>query len=211
MDPVPDGKCGGDQAEGDEDHHAPDKCRRLGDAQDGGAEFHRQDPKESKSDGARDKIDGGQAPQGIAERAGGGNDHGEGKRRRRKAADGDGDSGAIADIFLESVELLLTRYFSDAFLAEFAGDFRKQNHAHGRTAGGAENIQGKSGVAMRDEADDEEIVSKGKDEEGRVENAEDKRAEIAKVEQKMKKRAKCMGHRTLFLKERADGSLAATR
>ena len=54
-------------------------------------------------------------------------------------------------------------------------------------------------MVMRNQADDQEIVAEGKDEEGRIENAEDKRAQVAKVKQKVKERAKPMRHAMLFL------------
>ena len=55
---------------------------------------------------------------------------------------------------------------------------------------------------VRDQADHQEIVSKGQNEKGRIENSEDKRAKIAKVKQKMKERAKPMRHEGLFLRSK---------
>ena len=87
-------------------------------------------PSTVKRTAAGNEIDGGHAPQGIAERAGGGNDHGEGKGRGGQAADGDGHSGAIADSLLQLVELFLPGDFADAFLPKFASDAGKQDHSH---------------------------------------------------------------------------------
>ena len=183
VDPVPNRKCAGNQAQGDEDHHGPDKCRRLGDAQDGSAKLDRQQAEHGKPDGAGNEVDRGHAPQGVAERAGGGNDHGEGEGRRRETADGNGNSGAITNSFLQLVELFLPGDFSNAFLAEFAGDPGKQNNSDGRAAGGGEDVDDKSGMVARDEANHKQVISERKHEERGVENAEDKRAKITKVKQ----------------------------
>jgi len=199
MDPVPDGKCAGDETQGDEDHHAPDERGRFGDAQNSGPEFDCQQAEHGKADGAGNEVDRGHSPQGIAERAGGGNDHGEGKRGRSQAADGNGHSRAIADSLLQFVELFLPGDFADAFLPELASDLGKQDHADSRAAGRGEDVEEESDMVMRDQANDEQIVSKGQYEEGRVEDAQDKRPKIAKVKQKMKQRAKPMRHERLFL------------
>ena len=131
MDPMPDRKRAGDQAQRDEDHHAPDERWRFGDAQDGGAKLDGQHAEDAKANGAAHEIDGGHAPQGIAQGTGGGNDHGEGKGWRREASDGDGNSRAIADSLLQLVELFLTGYLPYAIFSEFASHLGKQDHPNG--------------------------------------------------------------------------------
>ena len=107
---------------------------------------------------------------------------------------------------LQPIELFFAGYLSDSLLAKFPGDLGKQDNPHSRAAGGGKDVEDKPGMVMRDEANYEEIVSKGKYEKGRVENAEDKRAKIAKVKQKMKKRAKPMRHERLFLRSERSGT-----
>ena len=51
-----------------------------------------------------------------------------------------------------------------------------------------------------DQADHKEIVSKGQYQEGRIENTQDKRAEISDMKEKMQQRAKPMRHEGLFLR-----------
>ena len=55
-------------------------------------------------------------------------------------------------------------------------------------------------MMMRDQTHHEKIVAEGKHEEGGVQNSHDKWPKIPKVKQKMKKRAKGMGHEGLFLR-----------
>ncbi|HTU50868.1 MAG TPA: hypothetical protein VMF56_09750 [Acidobacteriaceae bacterium] len=196
---MPDGKCAGDQAQRDEDYHAPNEGRGFGDAQNGGAERDCQQAQNAKAHGPTDEIDDCHAPQGVTQCAGRSNDHSKGKGRRSEASDGDGDSRAIPDSLLQLVELFLPGNFADAFLSKFASDLGQQENSYGRSAGGGKNIEEKSGMVVCDQADDQEIVSKRQYEEGRIEDAKDKGAEIAKMKQKMQQRPKPMRHEGLFL------------
>jgi hypothetical protein len=195
---VPNRKRAGDEAQSDEDNHAPDKGRRLGDAQNHGAEVNRQNAQDGESDSSRDEIDDREAPPGIPEGAGSGDDHGERKGRRSETTDGDGHAGTVADGLLEPVEFFFARDLADAFLAEFAGDTGQQEGSHGGAASGGKHVDEKSSMMVRDQADNQEIVSKREHEEGRIQNSQDEGPKIAKVEQEVKQRAKAMGHRTLF-------------
>ncbi len=196
MNPVPDGKCAGDQAECDEDHHAPDKGGRFGDAQNGCAEFECQQTEHGESDATANEIDGRHAPPGIAESAGGGDDHGKGEGGRGEAGDGDGHSGALADSLLELVELLLSGDLANAFFPKFASHACQQEDANRRSASCGDHVEGKSGMVACDQADNEQVVSKRQYEKRRVKDSKNEWTEIAEVKQENKEGAKRMRHGT---------------
>lgn len=119
------------QAKRNKSNHAPEKCRRVGNAQECGAEFQSEESKDHKTDSAAEEIDGGHTPQRIVERAGSRDDHRERKWRWGEARHSDRKAGPRADFLMKPLKLFVSRHLSDSFFSKFARDQRQNQDPNG--------------------------------------------------------------------------------
>ena len=181
--PFNDRKGAADNAEKDEHNHGPLKRFGLRDTKYGRTEFNRQGSQNEEPDRAACCHDGQQSLPGIIERTVRRNDHGERKGGRRKTRHHERASALFADFSFQLFKTSFSCHFPDTLLTQLSCHQVEQENADCAAAHGRSHIQQISFVIARHHAHNEKIVSERQEKKRSIQNPEQKRAEIAQVDQ----------------------------
>jgi hypothetical protein len=178
-----------DDAERDESQHDPGGLGCSGDPQDVAPVSDRQQADNRKSNGARYKDPAEEPPAWIGKGACARDDEGEGKWRRGQAGQTNGDGSAVGHASLEIFEAPgLHHSLKSLFTALAAYGIQKKNSDRGANGRGQDKEWQARGISG-DEEDNQEIVSKRKEEKRRICDAKQQRSKDTEFQQPGKEMA----------------------
>jgi len=181
--PFNDRKGAADNAQKYEHDHGPLEWRRFCDTKYSRTESNRKASQNQESDRATGCHDRQHPISGIVQSAIGRNDHGERKGGRRKTRHHERASALFADFSFQLFKTSFSCHFPDTLLTQLSCHQVEQENADCAAAHGRSHIQQISFVIARHHAHNQKIVSERQEKKRSIQNPEQKRAEIAQVDQ----------------------------
>lgn len=147
------------------------------------AELDGQKANNRKSNSARGKNQAKEAPAGISKGAGARNDQGKWKWRRGETSNSDSDASLFAHSSFEIFQTPRCHHLLQPLFTAFATDqIKKDNSERGADSRGYD-IQRQMPMIANGQDDHQKVISKRKEEEGRVGGTEKQGSENAEAEQ----------------------------